>query len=117
MTILEGNQAMLLAEGAKINTQIKALDKRFKEIKAELGTLPVGTYENQAKDKLVISETERFTDIDPKKVFDYLKKEKRMASFPGTVKVQITPLKKVIAASVFDKWRKPLDPIKRMSFK
>ena len=115
-TQLEGTQALLLAEACKINTVKKEIEGRLKEIKEEL-SLSKGSYKNSAGDKLTISETEKFTEINSKKVFDYLKKNKMMASFPGTVKVQLTPLKKVVPESTYNKWRKPLDPISRWIFK
>ena len=116
-TLFDDKQSLLLAEASKLNKAKKEIEDRLKKIKILFGPLEKGKYKNAAGDELTISETLKFTEIDPKKVFAYLKKDKRMSSFPGTVKVQLTPLKKVIPESVFAKWRKPMDSIMRWSFK
>lgn len=116
-TTLTGEKALLLAEGCKLDKEKKVIEKRLKKIKETFSNEKPGTYKNKAGDQLTISETDTFTEINPKTVFEYLKRNKMMVHFPSTVKVQITPLKKVIAESVFSKWRTKLDPIKRLSFK
>jgi len=118
-TILKGREAILLAEACKLDTQKKAAEERIKAIKEELTALGIskGKYKNEAGDSLTIAETEKWTDINPKTVFEYLKKERMLTHFPSTVKVQLTPLKKIVPETVIARWRKPLDPITRWSFR
>ncbi len=115
--ILKNKKALLLAEGCKLNKVKKDAEKRLKEIKTEIELTDEGTYKNEAGDQLVISESERFSDIEPKKVLAYLKKMKMTSRFPDVIKIQITPLKKVVPETVIAKWRSPLDPTTRFSWK
>jgi len=115
--LMKGKKALLIAEACKLDKQKKAAEKRIKEIKAEIDLNKDGTYKNEAGDSLVISSAEKFTDIEPKKVMAYLKKMKMQARFSETIKVQITPLKKLVPESTIATWRKPLDPTIKYSWK
>ena len=115
--LIKGKKALLLAEGCKLNKIKKDAEKRLKEIKIEIDFKKDGTYKNEAGDELVVSESEKFSDIQPKKVLVYLKKMKMMSRFPEVIKVQITPLKKIIPESTYAKWRTKLDPIIKFSWK
>lgn len=119
VTTLADNSALLLAEACKLNKEGKVIEKRISEIKVALGKLKLaaGKYVNDAGDTLGISETPKFEDLNPKTVFDYLKKNKLMVHFPNVVKVQMTELKKVVPELVIKRWQKPLDPIQRWTFK
>ena len=116
-TTFDDKQSLLLAEASKLNKAKKEIEDRLKEIKILFGPLAKGRYKNAAGDELTISETERFTEISAKTLFDYLKKNKLMVHFPALVKVQITPLKKVVPESVFSRWRKPLVNTTRWIFR
>lgn len=115
--LLKGKNALLLAEGCKLNKQKKELEKRLEAIKEEMGLKDEGTYTNEAGDELNIAEVEKFTDIEPKKVLTWLKNNGMSARFSECVKVQLTPLKKLVPESVYTKWRKPLDPSTRWTWK
>lgn len=115
--LLKGRKALLLAEGCKVKKQMKEAEERLKEIKDEMDLKNPGTYKNEAGDELVINETEKFSEISPVTVLNYLKKKGMASRFPETVKVQITPLKKVVPESMIDKWRTPLDSILRCTWK
>ena len=115
--IIKGRKALLLAEGCKLNKIKKDAENRLKEIKAEIEFNSSGTYKNEAGDQLVIAETKKFSDIPPKKVLDYLKKMKMNSRFPEVIKVQLTPLKKVVPETIISKWRTPLDSVLRWSWK
>jgi hypothetical protein len=116
-TILEGKKALLLAEACKLNKIKKDAEDRLKEIKTELDLKEAGKYKNEAGDRLTIAETEKFSEINPKTVFDHMKKERMLVHFPSVVKVQITPLKKVVPETIFNRWRKKLSPTLRWAFK
>lgn len=115
--MLKGDKALLLAEAVKLNKEKNQCEDRISAIKVKMGVMTAGTYTNQAGDKLVISEIERYAEIDPKKVMDYLRKQKLVSQFPSTVKVQITPLKKLVPQATIAKWRKFVDSSLRWSFK
>jgi hypothetical protein len=115
--MLKGDKAVLLAEGCKINKEKKKAEKRLAEIKKEIGIKAPGTYVNKAGDELVIAETEKWSDISPKKVLDYLKKNRLSNRFPEVVKVQMAPLKKLVPETIIEKWRFPLDSILRWTWK
>jgi len=101
--ILKGKKALLLAEGCRIRKEQKILDERLGKIKAELGLTAKGTYTNGSGDELVIAETEKYSEISPKTVLDYLKRKNMASRFPEIVKVQIVPLRKVVPDSMIDK--------------
>lgn len=115
--ILKGKKALLLAEGCKINKEKKKLEKRLAEIKAEIDLKVPDTYLNEAGDELTVSEVPNFSDVDPKKVIDYLRKQKLSTRFPEVVKVQITALRKIVPESVFSKWRIALDSSMKFTWK
>lgn len=115
--ILKGRKALLLAEGCKIRKEMKVLDDRLKEIKEDMKLKEAGTYTNEAGDELVITSTQKFTEISPGNVLNYLKKKKMASRFPEIVKVQIVPLRKVAPETMIDKWRTPLELIFRWSWK
>lgn len=115
--ILQGKKALLLAEGAKLNKVKKEAEKRLSEIRAELDIKEAGTYKNEAGDMLAVSVMVKFSDIDPKNVMSYLKKMKMAARFPDVIKVQLTPLRKIVPESIINKWQIPLDPIIKFSWK
>ena len=85
--IMKGKKALLIAEGCKLNKKKKDAEKRLAEIKIEIDLTADGTYKNEAGDSLVISSSEKFTEIEPKKVLAYLKKMKMGARFPETIKI------------------------------
>ena len=115
--VLKGKKALLIAEGCKLNKIKKDAEKRLKQIKNELDITVEGTYKNEANDTLVVSIADNFTDIDPMKVLAYLKRIKMAGRFTETIKVQITPLKKIVPESIIAKWRSSLDPTTKFSFK
>lgn len=115
--LLKGRKALLLAEGCKVKKELKKSEERLKEIRKELDLNNSGTYKNEAGDELVIGKTENFSEISPVTVLSYLKKKRMSSRFPETVKVQITPLRKVVPESMIDKWRTPLDPTFKWSWK
>ena len=115
--LFKGKKAVLLAEGCKLKKEMKVRDDRLKEIRKEIGITESGTYRNEANDSLVISETEKFTEISSKTVMAWLRKKQMVNRFPETVKVQLTPLKKIVPETIIKRWRKPLDPILRWTWK
>ena len=118
-TILKGKMALLLAEGCKLNKQKKEIEKRLEEIKKEIEINSPGDYVNEAKDALNVAEVERFSDVSPKDVLDWLKRQKpsMVSKFPETVKVQITQLERFVPKSVINGWRFPLDSTLRWTWK
>jgi hypothetical protein len=115
--LVKGKKALLLAEGCKLNKQKKEIENRLKEIKTEIDFKIPNTYRNEAGDELVLSETERFTDVLPEDVRSYLKKNRLGKHFFGCVKVNITSLKKVMPETVINAYRKPLDSVMRFTWK
>lgn len=115
--VLEGKEALLLAEGCKQNKIKKEAESRLAEIRDEIGLKKEGVYTNSAGDKLDVSTLPKFSDVNPKDVLDYLKKIKMTARFPEVIKVQITPLRKIVPESTIDGWRVELDPTIKFSWK
>lgn len=114
---LKGRKALLIAEGCKLRKEGKVIETRLGEIKKELAFAAPGTYQNEAGDIVQIGRTEKFTEISPKEVLSYLKKRKMTDRFPEIIKIQITALRKIVPESIIEKWRKPLDPIFRWTWK
>ncbi len=115
--VLSGDQAALLSEGCKLNAQKKAIEARLKEIKSEMKINKIGTYTNKANDKVVISEVQNYSPVDPKLLFKYMRENKMTKHYWSCVKVQLTPLKKQIAESKYNKWRNKLDITFKWAFK
>ena len=115
--LFKGKKALLLAEGCKLNKEIKERNERLSEIKDELDITKPGTYRNEANDELVVSETEQFSDIAPQDVLAYLRKKKMGKRIWECVKVQLTPLRKVIPEDKIDEMRIKLRTTFRYSFK
>jgi len=115
--LLEGKQALLLAEGCKIDLRMKEDKKRLDAIKEELDLKEAGTYRNEIGDTLVISTQEKKSEIDPKKLFTIMDKKGIKDKFWNVIKVQITELKKVVPESAIAKMHYSLDSIIKYSFK
>jgi len=115
--MLEGKNALLLAEGVKFNKIKKDAEKRLSEIKEKIGIKEEGIYKNEVGDILDVSVMDKNSDIEPKKVLAYLKKMKMTSRFSEVIKVQITPLKKIVPESVIEGWQIKLDPIIKYSWK
>lgn len=114
---LEGEKALLLAEACKVDEKIKILQTKLKELKEGLDLDEPGTYVNDVNDTLVLGQTIKYSEIAPKSVMAYLKKNKMASRFPETVKVQLTPLKKLVPEPVIDRWRHEIGKSLRWSFK
>jgi len=106
-TKLIGKKGLLLAEGCKLNKEKKEIDKRLKEIKGELTGFinEDGSYTNAAGDILVVAAKEQYTEIDGKEVLSYLKTQKMGKRVWEVLKVQVTPLKKLVPDEVIDGMR------------
>jgi len=117
--LLKGKKALLLAEACKLNVTKKNAEKRIKQIKIEMDLKNAGEYVNEANDKLVLAESDKFTDIDARKLYNKLKKKSKSMEmkFFTVVKVQVGPLEKIMPKTVIGRMRSKLDPIKRWSFK
>jgi len=115
--LLKGKKALLLAEACKLNKTKKDAEKRIKKIKIEMNLSKTGEYVNEANDILVLSESDKFSDIDTKKLYKRFVSRKRTCEYFGVVKVQIAPLLKIMPESIIKKLRYKLDPITKWSFK
>lgn len=117
--LLKGTKALLLAEACKLNKTKKDAEKRIKKIKAEIDLNKTGEYKNEADDRLVLSESDKFSDVDARKLYlKFKRKSKAMEmKFFSIVKVQIGPLEKIMPKSIIEKLRIKLDPIQKWSFK
>jgi len=117
MTILKGKKALLLAEGCKVNKEMKEKKKRLDQIKEELGELKKGDYENEANDKLNIGESDKMSPIAPKKAFLYMKKNELRAEFWKCVKIQLGELRKQVPEKVVAKWERKIGTTQKWTFK
>jgi len=115
--LLKGKKALLLAEGCKLTKTKKNAEKRIKEIRKEIDLNKAAEYINDANDKLVISESDKFSDVDPKKLYNKFKTKKMITKYFTIVKVQIGPLEKLMPKSIIAKMRTKLDPIEKWSWK
>ncbi len=117
MNLLEGDEALLLAQACKLDKEKKAAEKKLKAVKAKLKLTEKGEYTNKAGDVVKVSVAEKKTDIDPKRLHALLVKKKMLSRFWGCVKVQLAPVKKVIPESIILKMQNDLDPTIKCSFK
>jgi len=115
--VLTGEKGILLAEACKLNKLKKSAEKRIKEIKKEFELTKKGEYSNKAGDILVLSSSDTFTEIDPEKLYKRFEKNRKKKKFWTVVKVQITPLKKLIPETSIEKLREKLNPVLKWSFK
>ncbi len=115
--VLEGENALLLAEACKLNKEKKAAEKRIKKIKTLMDLDKAGEYENKAGDKLVLTHADTFTEIDPKELFEKFVKNKKKEKFWTVVKVHLASLKKIVPESAIEKLRENLDPTEKWTFK
>lgn len=115
--MLDGDNALLLAEACKLNKEKKAAEKRIKKIKTLMDLDKAGEYENKAGDKLVLSMADKYSEIDPEKLFNKFVKNKMKKRFWTIIKVQLGPLTKIVPESSIAKMRHALDPTAKWSFK
>lgn len=117
MNLLEGDDALLLAEACKLDKTKKVAEKRLKVIKIALGLDTKGEYTNKAGDLVTVSVSPKKSDVDPMELQKKLKEQKKESKFWSCVKVQLTPLKKVLVQDEIDKMQFDLDDIIKCSFK
>ena len=117
MNLLENSKGLLLAEGCKLDKRKKAAEKRLKEIKKELDLTQKGDYTNRSGNIVKVTVVPKKSDIDPKRLHSLLVKKKMISRFWSCIKVQLTPLKKVIPESAIEKMQEDLDDIIKCSFK
>lgn len=121
--LLKGEKAELLAEACKLDKEIKKSKKRLDKIKVLLDLdktkdlVKAGEYVSEAGAKLVITHAEKFTDVDPEKLYNLFVKNRKKKKFFTVVKVNLTNLKKLIPESSIKKLRSPLDSTVKWSFK
>ena len=115
--LIEGDDALLLAEACKLDKQQKAIKKKFDKVKKQLAFTVKGEYTNKAGDKVVVSVTPKKSDIDPKELYDHMVEKGLTKRFWGVVKAQITPLKQVIPQSEIDDFQHVLDDVVKCTFK
>lgn len=114
-------QGVLLAKGCDLDKNIKSQKKELDAIKKKLEKLGSGTYTNSMGDVMLISETDKFTDIEPITLYEFLKKLRKSKEIFKCVKVQLTPLKKLLSVlgndDALGKLRKKTGTSCRITFK
>jgi len=116
---LTDEKGLLLSEACKLDKEKKDIEKRLKEIKEELNPIlkNEGVYSNNAGDRVTVSFREKYTDVEPKELYNLMKKKKLVKFFWKSVKVGLTEAKKYNSEKEINDLRKKLDPIKALSFK
>ena len=119
MPILTGEKGKLLEKVYTLKKQIDLLQKEYKKVRKDLDLTKVGEYTNTSKTDftLIIGETVKYSDIDTRLMFRYMKDQKQLKNYWGCVKAQLTQMKKYVPESSFKNWRKKLDPIIKWNFK
>lgn len=115
--LLTGDNALLLAEGCKLNKQKKDIDKRLAEIKKSLNLEIAGDYSNLVGDEVNFALIPKLTDPDPKEFHSLMKSKKLTKFFWGCVKVGLTEAKKYVTEKELNNLRTELDPVKKYTFK
>jgi hypothetical protein len=116
--MLTGDKALLLAEGAKLNKEKKAAEKRLAEIKIEMKLKEEGVYKNKAGDELTLVFSDAYSEIDPEKLFNLFVKNRKKRKFWSVVKVHLGALGKIVPASSIAAMRTKLDkPITKWTFR
>lgn len=116
MLLLEDEDGLLLMEACKLDKKKKATEKRLKEIKEKLNLIEKGEYTNTAGDIVKITITPKKSEIDPQELYNIMTKKQIGKKFWGCVKVQITPLKKVVPETAIEKMQYELDPIVKSKY-
>ncbi len=110
-------ESALINEGVELTESKKLLETRLKEIKALLEHMEVGDHKTSKGSKLSISETDKFSEIDPEELMDFLKSKKQSKRFWVCVKVAITPLRKHVPDNIIKKMRSKVGTTLRFTFK
>ena len=114
---VDGERAKLLTEACDLNRIKKNAEKRLAEIRKEIDINDKGVYVNYNNDQLTVVESIPKSDIDPKELYAYMLKEKKLESFWTSVKVGITELKKHLSEGIVDGLRHDLDPVLKFTYK
>jgi hypothetical protein len=118
MLVKDKEIANLINAGAKLDENIKALTKEFKAIKDELkDKLDKGTYVTSKGRALTISCSKKYSDIQPEKAKEALRKKRLGRNFMHCVKVNLTELRKLLTDADIKNLRVAAGSIVKMSFK
>ena len=93
---LAGKKSVLVNKGAALDAEIKALQEDLKEVKKELEgyNLEKGTYTTAKGGVLKITETKRFTDVNPIAAHQHMKDQRLGKNFPSVCKIVLKDFKK-----------------------
>jgi len=115
---IKGTNAKLINEGSDLTDQVKVMNGRLKEIKAILTEdLGEGTFTTKKGYSLCISSFDKWTDVTPESALNALKKMRLGQRYQEVIKVQITPLKKLIGEARLDDLRAVISKTFRCTFK
>ena len=117
-TKVKGKTAKLIDEGSLLDTDIKTINNRLKEIKLLLTEdLGEGSFVTKRNSTVCIKFTDKYADIVPNEALNTLTKMQLGARFPECIKVMITPLKKLIGDTNLQALRVLTGKTSRVSFK
>ena len=107
----------LIDRGTQLSDQIKELTEEFKGIKVELECLPKGKHKTRNNSQVTISESIKYTDVDPATVKTELRAKRLGKFFMSCVKVNVTTLKKYFSTEELNAVREEKGITRRYSFK
>lgn len=126
----------LIDKAGELDLQIKKLQEEFKGIKEKIQSSQLTDSEKEKINKMVLSEEKvhpiklqgskfiesisiipTYTDIDPVLVFNYMAKVGKSERIPDVLKVQITPVTKILGEETVKGFREIIGFSTKSSFK
>lgn len=109
--------AELIAEGCKLNRQIKIKEKRLAEIKAQLKHLAEGKYMTPNGKTVNVILQDQMSAIDPEAAQKALRDLRKGKEFMGCVKVMMDEIKRRLDPDVLKTLQSKCGTIRKYSFK
>jgi hypothetical protein len=109
----------LIETGAALDAEIKEATERFKLLKEEINELTQGgkKYVTPNGHSLTVSESDKYTDVDPAAAKQALRDKRLGKFFLDVVKVQLTGLAKYLSETELNELREKVGSTRRLSFR
>lgn len=104
-------------KGARLDKKIKLLQEQFKGIKEDLSKSKPGKYITEEGHSVTISETPKYTDIQPETAKKALREKRLGKNFMECIKVVIAPLKRYLSDQEIGTLREVDSYTRKYSFK
>lgn len=114
---INGAEGKLVSKGAELDKEIKRLTTELSDIKEKMTTWKTGKYITSSGSSVTISETDKYSEIDPAAAKQALRDKRLGQFFLKCIKIQVTELGKLLSDVELNSLREKVGKVRKCSFK